>query len=372
MASPRFGFVSILMLLLIGCESPTKDNVTWLTGFEKPAQNPVLEADSSFVFLDPISNQQVRWQLADVFNPAAVVRNDTLYVLFRAEDNPEAILGGRTSRIGLAASTDGINFRKEPEPVLFPDSSEFMMWDYPGGVEDPRVVELEDSLYVMLYTSWNYETARLSAAISPDLRNWTKYGPVFEEAHEGRFLDMWSKSGSVITELRNGRLLAVKILGRYWMYWGEAFVNLAWSENMVDWIPLLEENGELMKVLETRPGKFDSNLTEPGPPALLTDAGIILMYNGKNAEDDSRDMSLAAGTYCGGQALFDPGNPAALLDRMDQPFICPDLPHEVTGQYKAGTTFIEGLVFYKGRWFLYYGTADSMVGLAISADQIDS
>ena len=41
------------------------------------------------------------------------------------------------------------------------------------------------------------------------------------------------------------------------------------------------------------------------------------------------------------------------------------LPHELTGQYKSGTTFAEGLVRYKSKWFLYYGTADSYVGLAI-------
>jgi predicted GH43/DUF377 family glycosyl hydrolase len=42
------------------------------------------------------------------------------------------------------------------------------------------------------------------------------------------------------------------------------------------------------------------------------------------------------------------------------------LPHEITGQYKAGTTFSEGLVYFKGKWYLYYGTADSFVGVAIA------
>ena len=50
---------------------------------------------------------------------------------------------------------------------------------------------------------------------------------------------------------------------------------------------------------------------------------------------------------------------------MEVPFICPSLPHEISGQYKAGTTFIQGLVYFNDKWFLYYGTADSMVGLAI-------
>ena len=47
------------------------------------------------------------------------------------------------------------------------------------------------------------------------------------------------------------------------------------------------------------------------------------------------------------------------------PFIQPALPWEKTGQYAAGTTFIEGLVLFRGKWFLCYGCADSFVGVAI-------
>lgn len=350
--------------LLISCSSG-KNETPWLQGFHKPEENPILTADSFFVFTDPISQQQVQWQRADVFNPAAVVKGDSIYLLFRAEDNPVATLGHRTSRIGLAASADGIRFKKFMKPVLYPDSSENMQWDYPGGVEDPRVVETEDGHYVMLYTSWNYQTARLSAASSDDLFHWHKHGPVFAKAHEGRFLDRWSKSGSVITKLENGRLTAAKINGKYWMYWGEDFVNLAYSDNLLDWYPLLNEKDELLRVMETRPNKFDSRLTEPGPPALLTDRGILLLYNGKNDEENQADPQIPKGMYSGGQALFDKNDPAKLISRMDKPFIKPDLPHEITGQYKAGTTFIEGLVWFHDKWFLYYGTADSMVGLAI-------
>ena len=66
---------------------------------------------------------------------------------------------------------------------------------------------------------------------------------------------------------------------------------------------------------------------------------------------------------------FDAREPTRVLERLETPFICPTLPHEVSGQYKAGTTFIEGLVQFKGKWFLYYGTADSMVGVAISEQE---
>ncbi len=337
----------------------------WLLGFEKTDINPIMQSDSSYIFKDPITKNEVQWQKADVFNPGAIARNDTVFMLFRAEDNPAAILGERTSRIGLAYSTDGIHFTKYPEPVLYPDNDRFQKWDYPGGIEDPRIVETMDGVYIMLYTSWNNDVARLSTATSTDLRNWTKQGPVFEEAHSGKFLDVWSKSGSIVTELVDERLKAKKFNGKYLMYWGELFVNLAQSENGIDWEPLLDENGELLHVFKPTLGEFDSHLTEPGPPALYTENGILLLYNGKNLSGEGATDNVPEGTYCGGQVLFDKNDPTKVLDRLEVPFICPSLPHEVSGQYKAGTTFIEGLVYFHDKWFLYYGTADSMVGLAV-------
>lgn len=337
----------------------------WLLNFEKTEMNPILVADSTYVFQDPVSNKAVKWQKADVFNPGAVVRNDTVFVLFRAEDNPMAILGGRTSRIGLAYSTDGIHFTKHPEPVLYPDKDAFAPWDQPGGIEDPRIVETPDGQYIMLYTSWNTDVARLSAATSTDLRNWTKQGPVFETTHGGKFLDVWSKSGAMVTELVDGRLIAKKIDGKYLMYWGELFVNLAVSSNGIDWEPTVRPDGELLYSFTPTVNEFDSHLTEPGPPALYTEHGILLLYNGKNLSGEGATTKYPEGTYCGGQVLFDKNDPSKMLERLETPFICPSLPHEISGQYKAGTTFIEGLVYFKEKWFLYYGTADSMVGLAV-------
>lgn len=40
-------------------------------------------------------------------------------------------------------------------------------------------------------------------------------------------------------------------------------------------------------------------------------------------------------------------------------------PFEKSGQYVNGTVFMEGLVFFKKKWFLYYGCADSRVSVAI-------
>ncbi len=120
-----------------------------------------------------------------------------------------------------------------------------------------------------------------------------------------------------------------------------------------------------MKVLSPRPGYFDSWLVEGGPPALLTGQGIVVLYNAGNS-GTLGDSTLPARVYTGGQALFDAGNPLKLLARSATPFIKPTEPYERTGQYTEGTTFVEGLVRFDNRWYLYYGTADSRVAVAVS------
>lgn len=331
----------------------------------KPKENPIIRADSSFTFVCPVKNETVKWQKADVFNPAAIVKDNKVYLLLRCEDNSAASLGGRTSRIGLASSEDGIHFTKYPYPVLYPDSGAMFPYDYPGGCEDPRVVETEDGTYVVAYTSWNHQVARLSIAFSKDLINWQKKGLAFKKAYNGKFNEGWSKSGSIVTKFVNNKQVAAKIKGKYWMYWGEQFINLAWSENLIDWNPILDEAGEIKMIVGPRKNKFDSKLSESGPPALITDKGIVLLYNGKNAEGNESDPNLPSGTYSVGKVVFDLNNMEKIIYRSDTCLLKPTLPHEKTGQYLAGTTFAEGLVKFKSKWFLYYGTADSFVGVAI-------
>ena len=149
------------------------------------------------------------------------------------------------------------------------------------------------------------------------------------------------------------------------MYWGERFVNVATSDNLVDWTPMLDEKGELLRVMEARPGHFDSDFPECGPPAIITKKGIILFYNGKNAGKTKGDPNYTFNSYCAGQALFDLKDPTKLIDRLDKPFFVPETEFEKSGQYPAGTVFIQGLVLHKKKWYLYYGCADSRVSVAI-------
>ena len=338
-----------------------------LGGFVRPEKaNPIITPNPSNQFDCPMQDKKIGWEESDVFNPAATVKDGKIYVLYRAEDNSATGIGKRTSRIGLAESEDGIHMKRRKTPVMYPDKDNMKEYEWEGGCEDPRVAMTEDGLYVMAYTSWNRKVARLCIATSHDLVKWEKHGPAFAKAYNGRFKDIFCKSGSMVTTIKDGKQVLTKIDGKYFMYWGEHAVYAATSDDLVNWTPILDEKNELATVIKPRPQYFDSALTECGPPAILTDKGIVLLYNGKNQTNDSkRDKRFTAGAYCAGQILTDPKEPMKVLQRLDVPFFRPMASFEKSGQYVDGTVFIEGLVFFKNKWYLYYGCADSQVSVAI-------
>jgi predicted GH43/DUF377 family glycosyl hydrolase len=138
------------------------------------------------------------------------------------------------------------------------------------------------------------------------------------------------------------------------MYWlGTAAdktdqMGLSRSKDLVHWTEATHE-----PVLPRRAGKFDSRVVEPGPPPILTDAGIVLIYNGA---DDKL-------VYRTGMAVFDREDPSKLLYRSEVPVFAPELPWEKAGQV-PNVVFVEGMVRRDGRWMLYYGAADKFVGVA--------
>lgn len=368
----------LISLTLVSCVNPSpsgkvldsnKDNILpeWaFGGFVRPeGVNPIIEPDSTVKFFCPMRKDSVGWEESDTFNPAAVVKDGKIYVLYRAEDNSATGIGRRTSRIGLAESSDGITMKRSKTPVLYPAEDKAKEFEWEGGCEDPRIVVTEDGTYVMMYTAWNRQVPRLCVATSKDLLEWTKHGPVFAQAYEGRFKDLESKSASIVTKVVDGKQIVAKVNGKYMMYWGEKMVNLATSDDLVNWTPQLNEKNELKGLIYPRYKYFDSDLTECGPPAIITDHGILLLYNGKNRTDDRRDYRFNAGTYSAGQVLFDLNSPDKVIARLDVPFFRPIADFEKSGQYVDGTVFIEGLAYLNNKWFLYYGCADSKVGVAI-------
>jgi predicted GH43/DUF377 family glycosyl hydrolase len=282
------------------------------------------------------------WESRSLFNPAAWADENRVWMLYRAEG--PAVYRGRelTSRIGLAVSDDGLHFRDQT-PVLEPMEA----YEIPGGCEDPRLVSI-DGVFYLTYTAFDGRIARLAMATSGDLRQWEKWGPIFPDSDWERFFPIeshrrlfprgWCKSGAI---------LAQPVNDFHWMYFGDTHIWAAYSRDLRHWDVVAEP------VLSPRPGRFDARLVEPGPPPLMTSEGIWLGYNG--ADDGLR--------YCFGQALFAGDNPTRVIGRSTRPLLEPETPDELMGSVPQ-VVFGEGLVRFNGRWLLYYGMADSRIGVA--------
>jgi predicted GH43/DUF377 family glycosyl hydrolase len=368
-------FLSSVAVLCLSCQSDPSPERWDLSDFVKvDSLNPILSPDSNPEFNCPLRMENVSWEERNVLNPSAVVKDGKVHLFYRAQD----AMG--TSRIGLAISEDGLNFRKHPKPVFYPDRDS--MYDYEwnyrkremkgppedckscyfDGVEDPRIIEDESGTYWMTYTAYDGDKARLSLASSKDLMTWTKHGLVLKEE---QYRNLWSKSGAIIGQLKNERIVATRIAGSYWMYFGDTDLFIARSDDLLNWQPATdEEKGELIRVMHPRKGYFDSRLVEPGPFALKTEKGILLIYNGSNAANYQYE-GYPKYTYAAGQALFDSEEPFKMIDRTSEDFLHPEKDYEKVGEVNE-VCFVEGLVFFKGKWFLYYGTGDSKIAVAIS------
>src|ERR1700678_4351694 len=111
MKIPRM--LSLTAALLCATILPAQDAAKWEIGpFTRPASgNPVIVPRPQSTFTDPVLNTPVYWEILHTFNPAAIVRNGKVYVLYRAEDDSGTMqIGEHISRLGLAESDDGIHF----------------------------------------------------------------------------------------------------------------------------------------------------------------------------------------------------------------------------------------------------------------------
>lgn len=295
----------------------------------------------------PLLRPAADWSEFGLFNPTAIKTGNKTVLLFRAQDRHH------TSRIGYAESTDGLHFDVRPEPVLSPETA----YEKGGGIEDPRIVQIKGTYY-LTYTAYDLRAAQLCLATSTDLIHWQRKGVILP-AYRGSWNTQWTKSGAIVPE---------NIDGKWWMYYlgtrkdpdGQArdYMGLASSSDLLHW-----KDGTQKPVLDRRPGAFDSRVMEPGPAPMLTQAGILLLYNG--ADDHL--------VYGPGWVLFDRQDPTRVVARAAGPFLVPTLDWEKNGNV-PNVIFLEGAVRRSRaessttesngdlEVIGYYGAADRFIG----------
>jgi beta-1,2-mannobiose phosphorylase / 1,2-beta-oligomannan phosphorylase len=319
----------------------------------KCTQNPVLSPNPSNY-----------WENLVVCNPGVWYEKGTFYMLYRAAGDDEQ----HFIRVGLATSTDGINFKRESnEPVFGPSSDGPDM----GGVEDPRIIKFGNEFYVT-YAYRPYPPGRYWT-FAHDVINLPETGPDAPAVYKKNI----ANSGlAVTTDFKNFRrlgrittsnlddrdviLFPEKINGKYAMLhrpkqWvGKEYgcdypsIWIRYSDDLMVW----EEESTLL--LGGINGTWEEKIGGSTPP-LRTDDGWLLIYHG--VENGGN------GYYRVGVALLDLDDPTKVIARLPDWIMEPEHDYEIEGFYK-GCVFPTGNMIVDNILYVYYGAADKYVGLA--------
>ncbi|MGD0153979.1 MAG: glycosidase [Thermacetogeniaceae bacterium] len=297
-----------------------------------------LERYSGNPILCPIKEHA--WESKYVLNAAAVRIGDLVYLLYRAFGDDE------TSRIGLAI-TDGYHvLERMPEPIFGPHDEKDKK-----GVEDPRVVIVEDQIY-MLYTAYDGAIAQISAAsitvenfLKRDWDRWERKGFAFQ--------DIWDKDAILFPE---------RIDGRYVIY--HRIEPSIWVSHL-DRLEFPAPKEKHSIIMGPRSGRmWDSVKIGAGTQPIKTRFGWLLIYHGVD-----RDR-----VYRLGVILTDLKNPERLLYRSPNPVLSPETEYEIGNEdcWVPRVVFTCGAVPVNNKAVLdaedeilvYYGAADTYVCLA--------
>lgn len=305
------------------------------------AGNPIVER-----------RNETAWESRACFNPAAVLADGVVHLLYRAIGHDD---DAYVSRLGYATSTDGFHFeRASGEPVLAPGA------DYErGAIEDARLVSIEGETYVT-YVAVGvpaFTPNKLSVtalARTADFRTFERMG-VITPRH-----DIDDRDTVLMPERFEGdyamlhRPQQIEANGDY-QEWGTGLPSSIWlsfSPSLTHWgmgSPLLrpEQPWEAFKI-------------GVGPPPLRTVAGWLVLYHGVDA----------GSVYRAGAALLDLDDPSAVTGRLQHPILEPEAPYEVRGDH-AAAVFPEGAVVLDGQLLVYYGGADQVCAVAtIALDEL--
>jgi len=306
----------------------------------KPLENPIIA---------PIKEH--KWESRQTFNPAVLFEDGKAHLLYRAigEDG--------VSRLGYAASYDGINIDERLKKPVFTYSSgtsnylkakpyhvfEYISGGSWAGCEDPRITRIGDTVYMLFVSFDGRNIPRLaitSIGLEDFLKKRWKWGGVKIISPPG----VIDKSGCLFPE---------KIKGKY------VILHRIFPNILIDFVDDLNfKEGQYLKgeySIKVRKNYWDSRKIGAGAPPIKTKYGWLLIYYGVDNLDPSK--------YKIGAMLLDLKNPANVLYRTDEPILEPIEWYEQEG-HKAGVVYPCGAVIIGGDLFVFYGGADTVVCVA--------
>ena len=304
-----------------------------------------------------IPNEANWWESKAVFNCAILHYENRFHMLYRAIGEYEKYI----SRIGYASSTDGYSFARSNHIALEPtqDYEEY-------GIEDPRVVEIDNQVYITYVILSAYVTdgatveASTALATTIDFLKYTRLGVITSKGSNNKdvvmFPEKMSQQQSSVLSLSSSN--NADRAGKYfflhrpsswigstygvdkpsiWLGEGNALTNFEKHTLLLK----PEEDWEELKV-------------GAGPPPIKTRAGWLVIYHGVSREK----------VYSAGAALLDLHDPSKIIGRTKTPILEPKEPYEKLGDVNNVVFPTGACVVDNDKLFVYYGAADKVCCLA--------
>jgi len=296
--------------------------------FERSYKNPIIVADKTHP-----------WEAKATFNPAAIRIGGKTHILYRA------LSMDNTSSIGYASSLDGVKIdEKLAEPIYIP-REDFELKKVAGensGCEDPRLTKIGKNIF-MCYTAYDSIGPPQVAITSITEKNflqknwkWTK--PIL--ITPAGFDD---KDTCIFPEKIDGKYFVLHRMG---------------GEICGDYLKSLDFKNQKIKkcirIIGSRINSWDNAKVGISAPPMKTKYGWLLLYHG---------ISRSHNTYRVGALLLDKNDPAIVLARTTDPIFSPEEPYEKIGIVN-NVVFPCGMVEKDGLLYIYYGGADTVVGVA--------
>lgn len=317
-----------------------------------------------------------------VLNPGGVRGPDGHYYLF-----PRVVAEGNFSRIGRARviyDDDGRPTGVERLGYALEPRESFEVTHAGGGVEDPRVTYLEPlKLYVMTYTAYVPPFhPRIALAVSQDLLEWTRLGPLQYAVEDGIDLNRsGNKDGLVFPDVIHdpqGRpamaiihrpTYAVKHRG----HGGEVTPPPSGAEHLeniwISYAPLEHAHADVAmlthvcehRILMEPRFRWESVKIGGGAPPVRLPYGWLLLYHGVTGYQTATKRHVR---YSAGAAVLDLTDPAKVLYRSPRPILEPKTAQETEGQVPRVVFPTATDLRDPDHLDVYYGGADSVIGAA--------
>jgi beta-1,2-mannobiose phosphorylase / 1,2-beta-oligomannan phosphorylase len=300
-----------------------------------------------------IPNEANWWESKAVFNCAILHYENKFHMLYRAIGEYERYI----SRIGYASSADGYSFATSKN-IALEETEDYEKY----GIEDPRIVKIDNQIYITYVVLSGYVTnkpmveASTALATTTDFLKYTRLGVITSKGSDNKDVVLFPEkmnqqesSASTTTIDSAGKYFFLHrpsswIGSRYgvdkpsiWLGEGNALTNFEKHTLLLK----PEEDWEQLKV-------------GAGPPPIRTRAGWLIIYHGVSRER----------VYRAGAAILDIRDPSKIIGRTKTPILEPKEPYEKFGDVNNVVFPTGACVLDNDKLFIYYGGADKVCCLA--------